>query len=439
MPARRSRALRSAAVNAWRDLPRRARCVPRRRPRGAPRRLGRPRRDHGGLIFVDLRDAQGRLQLVFNPRATLPRRAEVAHELRNEFVLRAAGEVVARSPETVNPDAGRRGEIEVQVDELEILSRSTPLPFQLDEEDVDETLRLTLPLARPAPRRRCSATSALRAQARRDRPRARWTRTASSTSRRRSCKPTPEGARDFLVPSRLQPDRFYALPQSPADLQADPHDRRLRPLLPDRPLLPRRGSARRPPAGAHARSTSRLSFLDRRDLFAAARGLMRRIFDGVRQGAELARRSRASPTTRPMLRYGSDKPDLRFGLEIEDATEVTRGSGFKVFADARRGALPARATRALARRAREARGGREAVGRQGARLPRLRSRWRGSLADRQVPGRGRARAFPRRARAHGPLRRRRAGDGLARARRAAPAPRARARVDRHQTPGGSCG
>src|ERR1700740_1094079 len=98
------------------------------------------RRDHGGLVFIDLRDHTGKLQLVINPERSAGA-AEVAHEIRNEFVLQAVGEVAARAPEAINPELPT-GQIEVQVDELRILSRSTPLPFQLDEENVDETLRL---------------------------------------------------------------------------------------------------------------------------------------------------------------------------------------------------------------------------------------------------------------------------------------------------------
>src|SRR5881275_3341419 len=98
------------------------------------------RRDHGGLVFVDLRDETGLCQLVVNPERA-PEAAEKAHEIRNEFVLRAEGEVVRRAPEAVNPSLPT-GEVELQVDELEIVSRSTPLPFQLDEEGVDETLRI---------------------------------------------------------------------------------------------------------------------------------------------------------------------------------------------------------------------------------------------------------------------------------------------------------
>ena len=98
------------------------------------------RRDHGGLVFVDLRDHTGKLQLVVNPERA-PDAQTAAHEIRNEFVIQAEGEVVAREPEAVNPNLPT-GEVEVQVDTLRILSRSTPLPFQLDEEHVDETLRL---------------------------------------------------------------------------------------------------------------------------------------------------------------------------------------------------------------------------------------------------------------------------------------------------------
>src|SRR2546428_5862919 len=98
------------------------------------------RRDHGGLVFVDLRDHTGKLQLVVNPERA-PDAAAAAHEIRNEFVLQAEGALVARAPEAVNPNLPT-GEVELQVDRLTILTRSKPLPFQLDEEHVDETLRL---------------------------------------------------------------------------------------------------------------------------------------------------------------------------------------------------------------------------------------------------------------------------------------------------------
>ena len=120
------------------------------------------RRDHGGLVFVDLRDKTGICQLVLNPERA-PEAARVGHEVRNEYVLRAEGEVVRRAPEAVNPNLPT-GEVELQVDALEILARSTPLPFQLEEEGVDETLRLRyrwLDLRRPKMQRNLQLRSAL--------------------------------------------------------------------------------------------------------------------------------------------------------------------------------------------------------------------------------------------------------------------------------------
>src|SRR5581483_9342517 len=160
------------------------------------------RRDHGGLVFVDLRDHTGKVQLVLKETGT-------AHELRNEFVVQAEGEVVARAADAVNPNLAT-GEVEIQVDELRILSRSTPLPFQLDEENVDETLRL---------RYRWLDMRTERMQAN-----LRLNHTAISAIRRvmdergfvdvwtpSMTRGTPEGARDFLTPVRLQPGKFYAL------------------------------------------------------------------------------------------------------------------------------------------------------------------------------------------------------------------------------------
>src|SRR5207244_5278385 len=139
--------------------------------------------------------------------------AAAAHDLRNEFVVQARGEVVARSPETVNPSM-RTGEIEIQVDDLTVLSRSTPLPFQLDEEGVDETLRIRyrwLDLRREKMQRnirtRAKLVSIIREEMERD--------GFVDIETPIMGKPTPEGARDFLVPTRLQPGRFFALPQSP--------------------------------------------------------------------------------------------------------------------------------------------------------------------------------------------------------------------------------
>ena len=170
------------------------------------------RRDHGGLVFIDLRDSTGIGQLVVNPERS-PDAAAAAHDIRNEFVLRATGEVAARDPENVNPNLPT-GEVEIQVDELEVVSTSPPLPFQLDEENVDETLRIRyrwLDLRRE----RLQRNIRLRAKAvsiiRREMEAAGFVDIETPIM----AKPTPEGARDFLVPTRLQKGRFFALPQSP--------------------------------------------------------------------------------------------------------------------------------------------------------------------------------------------------------------------------------
>jgi aspartyl-tRNA synthetase len=286
-------------------------------------------RDHGGLIFVDLRDRSGICQLVINPERS-PAAAALAHEIRNEFVLRAEGELVARSPEAVNPKLAT-GDVELQVDALEIVSRCPPLPFQLDEENVDETIRLRyrwLDLRRDRMQRNMVLRTRMVSVIRRLMEEAGYLDIQTPILG----KPTPEGARDFLVPARLQPGLFYALPQSPQlykqllmiagfdryyqiavcfrdeDLRAD----RLQELT---------------------QLDAELAFPDRDELFS----LMERMCQAVWRecvGIELELPFRRLTWDEAQRRYGSDKPDLRFGLEIEDATEVTRDSQFGIFAKA---------------------------------------------------------------------------------------------------------
>jgi aspartyl-tRNA synthetase len=287
------------------------------------------RRDHGGLVFVDLRDETGICQLVINPE-NAPGAAAVAHEVRAEFVLRAEGEVVRRSPETVNPKMAT-GEIEVQVDGLEILSRSPPLPFQLDEEGVDETLRLRyrwLDLRRERLQRNIRMRARMVSIIREEMERERFVDIETPVL----WKPTPEGARDFLVPQRLQKGKFFALPQSPQiakqllvisgferyyqiarcfrdeDLRAD----RLQELT---------------------QLDVEMAFPDQEFLFGLMERIVQRVWRELR-GVELETPFPRMPYDEAMLRFGIDRPDLRFGLEIEDATEATRGSEFGVFADA---------------------------------------------------------------------------------------------------------
>ncbi len=287
------------------------------------------RRDLGGLVFVDLRDGDGVVQVVINPEHAADA-AAVAHELRNEFVIRARGTVVRRAPETVN-SAIATGEIEVQASELEILSRSTPLPFQLDEENVDETLRLRhrwLDLRRDKLQRNIRLRGRMVGTIRRVMEEAGFVDIQTPIL----WKPTPEGARDFLVPSRLQKGRFYALPQSPQiakQLLVIAGFERYYQIA----ICFRDEDLRADRVQEITQLDVEMAFPDQEFLF----GLMERMISTVWReciGVEL-------PTPFPRLtyaeadsRFGSDKPDLRFGLELEDATAVTRGSEFGVFARA---------------------------------------------------------------------------------------------------------
>jgi aspartyl-tRNA synthetase len=287
------------------------------------------RRDHGGLVFVDLRDRSGLSQLVVNPERA-PEAFAAAHTVRNEFVLRAEGEVVRRSPENVNPDLAT-GEVELQVDRLEIVSRCPPLPFQLDEEGVDETLRLRyrwLDLRRPRMQRNIRLRARLVSTIRRVMEGDGFLDIQTPIL----FKPTPEGARDFVVPSRLQPGRFFALPQSPQILKQllviGGFDRYYQIAI-----CFRDEDLRADRVQEITQLDVEMAFPDQDYLFA----LMERMCAEVWQ--ECDKEAIETPFLRmthaeAQARYGSDKPDLRLELEIEDATEATRGSEFGVFANA---------------------------------------------------------------------------------------------------------
>ena len=170
------------------------------------------RRDHGGLVFVDMRDPGGLVQLVFDP-SEQPQAHAAAHDLRNEWVVQAEGVVALRSADRVN-EAISSGEVEIRVERLEVLARAGVLPFQLDEEGVDETLRLRhryLDLRRDRMRHnlftRFKLTQTIRRQMEDE---GFWELETPILY-----KSTPEGAREFVVPARTHPGSFYALPQSP--------------------------------------------------------------------------------------------------------------------------------------------------------------------------------------------------------------------------------
>jgi aspartyl-tRNA synthetase len=287
------------------------------------------RRDHGGLVFVDLRDGTGITQLVLNPERS-PQAAELAGEIRNEFVLQARGELVARAPETVNPRMAT-GEVELAVDELQIVSRSTPLPFQLDEENVDETLRLRyrwLDLRREKLQRNLRLRAQMVGIIRRHMEEAGFLDIQTPIL----YKSTPEGARDFVVPSRLHKGRFFALPQSPQILKQltmiAGFDRYYQIAI-----CFRDEDLRADRVQELTQLDVEMSFPDREILFR----LMEEMFASIWRdclGVEIETPWPRMTYDDADRRFGSDKPDTRFALELEDATEFTRGSGFGVFAGA---------------------------------------------------------------------------------------------------------
>ncbi len=287
------------------------------------------RRDHGGLVFIDLRDETGVTQLVVNPEHS-PGAAAVAHGVRNEFVLQATGTVVRRAPETVNPRM-ETGEVEVQVDELRVISASTPLPFQLDEENVDEALRQRyrwIDLRRDQMQRNIRIRAQLVRIIREEMEKEHFVDIETPIL----WKPTPEGARDFLVPSRLQRGKFYALPQSPQIAKQllvisgferyyqiarcfrdeDPRADRLQELT---------------------QLDVEMAFPDREFLFALMERIVQRVWRECID-VELSAPFERMKYDEAMLRYGIDRPDRRFGIEIQEATEDTRASEFGVFAAA---------------------------------------------------------------------------------------------------------
>jgi aspartyl-tRNA synthetase len=287
------------------------------------------RRDHGGLVFLDLRDHTGIVQLVVNPERA-PDAATAAHAVRNEFVVQAEGEVVPRAPDAVNPNLPT-GEIEIQIDRLTILSRSEPLPFQLDEENVDETVRLRwryLDMRRERMQGNLRLSHTVIGAIRREMDSLEFVDvwTPSMT------KGTPEGARDFLVPVRLQPGRFFALAQSPQIFKQlcmiGGLDRyyQIATCWRDEDLRADRQFEFR-------QLDLEMAFVEREDVLDVLERCVVASFEA------LVREPPSRPFPRmtyrdAIARYGTDKPDLRFGLEIQDATEVTRGSEFGIFAGA---------------------------------------------------------------------------------------------------------
>jgi aspartyl-tRNA synthetase len=283
------------------------------------------RRDHGGVIFVDLRDREGLLQIVFDPDA--PAVFREAERLRNEFVVRVAGRVRERPPGTVNANLASGG-VELVARELELLNRSEPLPFQLDEQ-VGEEVRLRyryLDLRREVMsqrlRLRFSLTRSMRA----------WLDTHGFIDLETPMltKATPEGARDYLVPSRTHPGKFFALPQSPQIFKQllmiagfDRYYQIVR-CFRDEDLR-----ADRQPE--FTQLDIETSFLSQDRIMGLMEELVRHFFREV-LGTELADPFPRITYAQALRRYGSDKPDLRIALELVDVADLVKDCDFKVFA-----------------------------------------------------------------------------------------------------------
>ena len=288
------------------------------------------RRDHGGLIFIDLRDRAGLLQLVFHPE-TSPEAHKAAHALRSEDVLTAVGTVVRREAQNVNPNIAT-GEIELSVTELEILDDAATPPFPVDEDvAVDESLRLK---NRAVDLRRAAMLEALTIR-----------HDAVATMRDVLneldfleietpflTRSTPEGARDFLVPARTQPGLFYALPQSPQlfkQLLMIGGMERYYQIV----RCFRDEDARADRLPEFTQLDIEMAFVDEDDVIDTTEAVMGAVFE--RSGFDVA------PPPWPRMtfaeavgRFGSDRPDTRFGLELKDLGTAVTGSEFKVFSGA---------------------------------------------------------------------------------------------------------
>lgn len=287
------------------------------------------RRDHGGLIFIDLRDSHGLVQLVIGPDNTGAH--ETAHRARNEWVLAVEGVVQMRSPEAANPNM-ETGEIEVVPTRCEVVNESLTPPFYINEPiEVDEGLRLKyryLDLRRPE----VSRTIRLRHEVVRYIRDFLSSRSFVEVETPTLIKSTPEGARDFLVPSRMRPGHFFALPQSPQILKQllmvagfEKYFQIAR-CYRDEDFRANR-------VAEHTQLDLEMSFVDEDDVM----GLVEELYTGI------AREFGAGPASSPfprldyfdsMARYGIDRPDLRYGMEFVDVAAPLRGSSFQVFAGA---------------------------------------------------------------------------------------------------------
>ncbi len=294
------------------------------------------RRDLGGILFIDLRDHYGITQLVARPGTA---GAEALDKLSKETVVRVDGKVVSRGTENVNGELAT-GEIEIEVGEVEVLGTANPLPFTINAEDgVNEERRLEyrfLDLRRERMHRNIMLRSAVIASIRSKMVALGFNEMATPILTATS----PEGARDFVVPSRLNPGKFYALPQAPQQfkqlLMISGFDRyfQIAPCFRDEDAR-----ADRSP-GEFYQLDVEMSFVEQEDVFQPIEKLMTELFEEFGNGRHVTSPFPRIPFRESMLKYGNDKPDLRAKLELADITDVFEGSEFKAFAGKHVRALP---------------------------------------------------------------------------------------------------
>jgi len=288
------------------------------------------RRDHGGLIFIDLRDRWGTVQVVFNP-AHAPQAHTTASDLRSEFVVRVEGKVARRRPGAENPRMPT-GEVEVAASDLEVISVAKTPPFAIEDDvEADEALRLKyryLDIRRP----KMTQNLELRHGVVQAIHRYMDAHEFMEVETPMLLKGTPEGSRDFIVPSRLHPGEFFALPQSPQQLKQ---------------LLMVAGIGRYYQIARCLRDEDlradrvveitqldvEMSFCTEEDVFALIEGLWATVWKDV-LGIEIPTPFQRIDMQESLLRYGTDKPDLRYELEIADVSDALRGSGATVFRSA---------------------------------------------------------------------------------------------------------
>ncbi len=289
------------------------------------------RRDHGGLIFIDLRDREGIVQVVFNPE-TSKQCHQIASEMRSEYVIKVGGEVASRPQGTENPKLAT-GEIEIIAQDVEILNPSKTPPFYINEDtEVEESLRLRyryLDLRRA----RMRENLILRHKV------VKFIRDSLDTKGFMEVetpiliKSTPEGARDYLVPSRLYPGKFYALPQSPQQLKqllmvagVEKYYQIARCFRDEDTRADRQPE--------FTQLDLEMSFIEEEDILSLLEELFTSMVETVKPDLEVIKPFPRLTYAEAMEHYGTDKPDLRFGLEIKDLTDIAAQCDFSVFRSA---------------------------------------------------------------------------------------------------------